>query len=223
MSQYFPKLYKGFGGNINVKVDLSYYATKTDLKNATGTDTSNFALKSNLAKIKFSLKTELGKLHIDKLKPVPVDLSKLSDVVKNEVVKETVYDKLVAKVNNIATIGFVLKTKYETDKSDLKKKISDADKKISDTSGLVKKSDYNAKISEIESKILSISGLATTSALTAVKNKVPDVNSLVKKTDHNTRIIKTEKKVSDHNQEKYITTTEFNNLATGVFTARLAQ
>ena len=84
MSQYFPKPYKPFGGDINVKVCLSNYATKTDLKDATGIDTSNFALKSNLA----SLKTEADKLVIKKLVTVPVDLSKLSDVVKNYVVKK---------------------------------------------------------------------------------------------------------------------------------------
>ena len=78
MSQYFPKSFRTFGGNINVKVDLSNYATKTDLKN------SKFALKTNLA----SLKTEVEKLDIDKLVPIPVDLSKLSDVVKNDVVKK---------------------------------------------------------------------------------------------------------------------------------------
>ena len=110
---------------------------------------------------------------------VPVDLSKLCNVVNNEVVKKTVYDKLLAKVNNVDTSRFVLKTKYDTNKSDLEKKISDADKKIRDTSGLVKKSDYSAKISEIESKIPSISGLATNAALTAVE--IPDVCSLVKK------------------------------------------
>ena len=79
MSHYFPKPFKSFGGNINVKVDLSNYATKTDLKNVTHVDTSSFALKTDLA----SLKTEVDKLDIEKLVPVPVDLSKLSDVVKN--------------------------------------------------------------------------------------------------------------------------------------------
>ena len=69
--------------------------------------------------------------------PAPVDLSKLRDVVKNDVVKKTVYDKLVAKVNNIDTTGFVLKTKYDGDKSDLEKKICGADKKIPDTNSLV--------------------------------------------------------------------------------------
>ena len=73
-----------------------------------------------------SLKTEVDKLDIDKLTPVPVDLSKLSDIVKNDVVKKTEYDKLVAKVNNIDSTGFVLKTIYDTDKSDLEKKIPDA-------------------------------------------------------------------------------------------------
>ena len=78
MSQYFPKPYEPFGGDINVKVDLSNYATKADIKNISHVDISNFALKTNLA----NLKTEVNKLDIDKLVSVPVDLSKLSDVVK---------------------------------------------------------------------------------------------------------------------------------------------
>ena len=86
MSQYFPKPFRSFGRNINVKVDLSNYATKTDLKNVTQVDTSIFALKTNLA----SLKVEVNKLDVNKLAPVPVDLSKLSDVVKNDAVKKTV-------------------------------------------------------------------------------------------------------------------------------------
>ena len=106
MSQYFPKPYEPFGGDINVKVDLSNYATKTDIKNISHVDTSSFALKSNLA----NLKTEVDKLDIDKIVPVPVDLSKLSGVAKNDVFKKDVYDKLVTKVNNIDTSGFVLKT-----------------------------------------------------------------------------------------------------------------
>ena len=75
-------------------------------------------LKTNLA----SLKTEADKLNIDKLVPGPADLSKLSDVVKNDVAKKTVYDKLVAKVNNIETSDFLLKTKYQTGKRELEKK-----------------------------------------------------------------------------------------------------
>ena len=84
MSQYFSKPYQPFGGDINVKDDLSNYATKTDIKNIAHVDTSSFALKTNLA----SLKTEVDKLDIDKLVSVPVDLCKLSDVVKINVVKK---------------------------------------------------------------------------------------------------------------------------------------
>ena len=84
MSQYFPKPYEPFDGDINVKVDLSNYATKIDIKNISHIDTSSFALKSNLA----SLKTEVDNLDIDKLVPALVDLSKLSDVVKNNVVQK---------------------------------------------------------------------------------------------------------------------------------------
>ena len=78
MSQYFPKPYEPFGGDINVKVDLSNYATKADVKNITHVDTSSFALKTNLA----NLKAEVDKLDIDKLVPVPADLSKLKKTVK---------------------------------------------------------------------------------------------------------------------------------------------
>ena len=103
-----------------------------------------------------------------------------------------------------------------TDKTEL-------EKIIPDTSGLVKKTDYNAKITEIEGKIRSTSGLATNAALTAVENKIPNINSLVRKTDYDRKITGTEKKLTDHNHYKYITTTEFNSLATDAFNARLAQ
>ena len=139
MSQYFPKPYEPFSGDINVKVDLSNYATKADIKNISHVDSSSFALKTNLV----NLKAEVDKLDFDKLVPIPVDLSKPIHVVKNDVVKKYVYDKLVAKVSSIYTSGFVLKTKYDKDKSEL-------DNKIPYTSGLVKKADYNAKIADIE-------------------------------------------------------------------------
>ena len=108
---------------------MSNYATKTDIKNISHFDTSSFALKSHLA----SLKAVIDKLDIDKLVPVPVDLSKLSVVVRNDVVKKTVYDKLVAKVISIDTSRFVLKTKNDTDKTELEKKnldLTDFVKKI---------------------------------------------------------------------------------------------
>ena len=117
--------------------------------------------------------------------PVPVDLSKLNDVVKNDVVKKAVCDKLVPKVNNIDTSGFILKTKYDTDKAEL-------EKKIPDVTDLVKKT----KLIELENKIPDVSGLARKSALTVVENKIPDVGSSVKKTDHNRGITKIETKIT---------------------------
>ena len=169
MSHYFSKPYEPFGGDINFKVDLSNYATKADIKSISHVDTLSFALKTNLP----SSKTEVGKLDIDKLVPVPVDLSKLSDVGKNNVAKKNAYNKLVAKVDNINTSGFVLKTKYETDKSEL-------ENKIPDSSDLVKKTDYYAKTTDIEGKIPNVSNLVTKTALTTVENKIPDVSSLEK-------------------------------------------
>ena len=145
MSQYFPKPNEPFRGDINVKIDHSNYAKKADIKNISHVDSSRFVSKTNLV----SLKAEVDKLDIDKLVLVPVDLSKLSDVVKNDVVKKDVYDKLVTKVNNIDTSGFVLKTKYDTDKSEL-------ENKIPDTSGLVKKTNYDDKIVDIEGKFLML-------------------------------------------------------------------
>ena len=102
MNEYFPKP-QSHEENIKVKIDLGNYATKEDVKNITHVDTSSFALKTNLS----SLKTEVDKLDIDKLVPVPTDLSKLSNVVKNDVVKKAVYNKLVAKVDKIDTSDFM--------------------------------------------------------------------------------------------------------------------
>ena len=141
MSEYFPTLFSDYE-NIKIKVDLSNYATKADIKNITHVDTSNFALKTNLA----NLKTEVDKLDIYKLVPIPADLSKLSKVVKNDVVKKTVYDKLVTKVNNIDTSDFVLKTNFNT-------KITELENKIPSISNLVKKTDYDIKVTEIENKL----------------------------------------------------------------------
>ena len=126
MSQYFHKPYEPYGGDINVNVDLSNYATKTDLKNISHIEVSSYALNSDLA----SVKTEVDKLDIDKLTPVQGDLAKLSNVVKNDVVKKTDYDKLVNKVNRIDTTNFVSKTKYEKDGSDFEDKINKIDKKF---------------------------------------------------------------------------------------------
>ena len=105
-SQYIPKPYKSFRGGISVKVDISDYARKADFEYRTGIDTSILALKSNLA----NLKAEIDTIDADKLKLVPIDLSKLSNVVDNDVVKKIVYDRLVPKVNNIDTVGLFFYT-----------------------------------------------------------------------------------------------------------------
>ena len=154
MIRYFPKPYEPFSGDINVKVDFLNYATKADIKNMLHVYTLSFALKTNLA----SLKTEFDKLDIDKC----------SDVVKNHVVKKTEYDKLVAKVNNIDASNFVLKTKYNTDKTELENKIPNVTDFVKIT-----------KLTELENKIPEISNLATKTAFTTVENKIPDVSNLV--------------------------------------------
>ena len=115
-----------------------------------------------------------------------------------------------------------LKTKYTADKSDMEKKICDAENKFLILVDLLKKTDYNAKISEIKSKIPTINGLATKNALTAVENKIPDISNLVKKTDYDAKIKDIEKKVTNHDHDKYITSSEFNNLTAKKFAARLA-
>ena len=209
----FPKPYKPFGGDINVKVNLSNYATKTDIKNISHVDTSSIALKSNLA----SLKTEVDKLDLDKLKnfpinlsnlknkvdkldvdilvPVPVDLSKLSNVVKNDVIKETAYN---AKIKNI-------------------------EDKILDITNLASKTILNTKVNGVKNGIPSISGLATTFALTVVENKIPNDSNLFEKTDYDTKVNEIEKKITDHTHDKYITIPKFNKLTIENFAARLVQ
>ena len=149
MSEHFPEPYDHFGGNINVKVNLSDYATKADLKKAIGVGTS----KSDIA----SLKPEADKLDIEKLETVPVDMSKLSSVVKNEFVKK----KLC-----IIKLDLEKKNQCHRQKTFLI---------------LVYLRKLNAKITETEGKIPSITGLATTTALTAVENKIPNASNLVKK------------------------------------------
>ena len=155
MSQYYPKPYRNLGGNINVKVDLSNYATKADIKNISHVNTSSFALKTNLA----SLKIDINKLVIDKLAPVA---------------KKAVYDKLVEKVNNIDTSGFVSKTKYD-----------ELEKKIPDISSFVKKTSYNSKVDT----------LATKTELPTVENKINSVNNLITKTDFNAKVTEIEGKI----------------------------
>ena len=143
-------------------------------------------------------KPEVDKLDVDKLATGPVDLSKLSNVVKNDV-KKTVYDKLVAKVNNINTSGLVKKTDYNT-------KITEIEDKSPNSNSFVKKTNYNTKIIEIEGKIPDISGLATKTALTTVENKIPSITGLVKKRDYNTKITDIENKLNNRNHDKHVAT-----------------
>ena len=112
---------------------LSNYGTKPDLKIISHVDVSSFVLKSNLA----SLKTEVDKIDADKLKTVPVDLAKLSNVVKNDVIKKTEYNKLVTKIDNIDTTNFVRKNR-----TDFEDKIDKKDKKIPNFTNLVKKNRF---------------------------------------------------------------------------------
>ena len=144
-SQYYPP-YKSSSNNIKVELDLTNYARKTDLKNIMHSDVSSFASKTNLA----ALKTEVDKIDVDKLKTVPVDLAKLSNVVNNDVVKKTDYNTKVTSIENqIAgvtkntldnlgditklkaddTNNFVLKTKLASDVTTLENKIDTVDKK----------------------------------------------------------------------------------------------
>ena len=148
MSEYFPEL-KSSGERVKVEFDLSYYATKTDLKNVTEVDTSSFATKVDLA----NLKSDVDKLGIDKLVPLPVDLSKLSDVVKSDVAKKNVYN---AKIKNI-------------------------EDKIPDITNIVTSASLNVRINEVKGEIPIITNLATTAAYTTVNNKIPNVSNLVKK------------------------------------------
>ena len=144
-SQYYPP-YKSSSNNIKVELDLSNYATKKDIKYITHVDVSGFASKTNLA----ALKTEVDKIDADKLKTVPVDLAKLSNVVNNDVVKKTDYNTKVTSiesqitgltkntVDNLADItklkavdtsNFVSKTKFTADTNTLENKIDDVEKK----------------------------------------------------------------------------------------------
>ena len=145
MSTYYPP-YRSSSNNIKAELDLANYATKTDLKNITHVDVSSFASKTNLA----ALKTEVDKIDVDKLKATPIDLAKLSNVVKNDVVKKTDYNAKVTSIegqiagitkntiDNLADIkklkavdanSFVLKTKLECDVTILENKIDTVDKK----------------------------------------------------------------------------------------------
>ena len=170
MSYYPP--YDNSSNNITVELDLSNYATKGDVKNITHVDVSSYATKTNLA----ALKTEVDKIDADKLKTTPADLAKLSNVVKNDVVKETSIEAQIAgltkntvdnladitKLKAIDTINFVTRTKFSADTNSLDDKIDGVEKEKPDISGLATKtslnsylqaSTFNSKVTEVENKI----------------------------------------------------------------------
>ena len=206
MSYYPP--YKSSSNNIKVKLDLTNYATKTDLDNITHVDTSSFASKTNLA----ALKTEVDKIDVDKLRTAPVDLAELTNAVENDLVKKTVYNTKVTsiegqlagitkktidnladitKVKAIDTNSFVLKTKLASDVTTLENKIDTVDKKIPDISGLATKtslnaylqtSTFNSKVTEVENKIKAADIIAksASSKANAIRS---DLTAYAKKTD----------------------------------------
>ena len=175
---YYPP-YKSSSNNVKVQLDLTNYATKTDLKNITHVDVSSFASKTNLA----ALKTEVDKIDTDKLKTAPADLAKLTNAIENDAVKKTDYNTKVTsieaqiagltkntvdhladirKLKAIDTNSFVLKTKLASDVTTLENKIDTVDKKLPDISGLATKtslnaylqtSAFNSKVTEVENKI----------------------------------------------------------------------
>ena len=145
MSTYYPP-YKSSSSNVKVELDLTNYATKTDLKNVTHVHVSSFASKTNLA----ALKTEVDKIDVDKLKTAPVDLAKLTNAIENDLVKKTVYNTKVTSietqiaglskntVDNLADItklkaidtnSFVTRTKFSADSNALDDKIDSVEKK----------------------------------------------------------------------------------------------
>ena len=173
-------------------------------------DVSSFASKINLA----SLKAEVDKLDIPKLIPIPQDLAKLSNVIKNDVVKKTEYHNLANKVNNINTTGFVSKITCTSDigkiNNILKTGSDVASKddwenlkaKISKVDNFLFLLDFHNKVTELENKIPNVANLGTKSLLSAIENKIPDINGFVKKTDYSTEITKI--------KNDYVTTSALN-------------
>ena len=233
MSQYFPP-YNNSGENIKVELDLSNYPTKKDIKDIIHVDTSSYALKTNLA----VLKTEVDKIDTDKLKTAAGNLAKLSNVVKNDVVKKTTYNTLKNKVDAIDTSKFVSRTKFRTDTNALDDKIDKVEKKIPDISGLAKKSSVTCLITEqedytdevkkkipdisglasktelrdVENKIPDVSGLTTASALTAVENKISDITSLITKTDFDAKLKNNSDRVTNNKSKDLLLDNELKKI-----------
>ena len=146
------------------------------------------------------------KLDVDKLVPVPVDLSKLSDAVKHDVVKKDLHNAKIK--NNEDKIPDITKLAINTT---LNAKINEVKNEISSVTNLVTTTALNAKINDVKSKIPNITNLATNTSLSAVENEIPNISNLVKKTNYNTKINEIENKITtDRDHDKYVTTQEFN-------------
>ena len=203
MSQYFPKPCRSFGGSVKVELDLSIYAIKAELKNATGIGASSFAKKTDLVNLKSdadkldidrlknvpnnlnSLKSKVDKLEVDKKVPAPFNLSKLSDTVKNDVVKNDVYN---AKIKII-------------------------EDKMPEITNLATYASLNAQIKKVEIEIPIITNLATIAALTTVENKIPNVSDLIKKADYDVKISEME--------SKYFATSDYNKFTSNTLDANI--
>ena len=207
MTTYYPP-YKSSGNNVKVELDLTNYATKTDLKNITHIDVSSFASKTSLA----ALKTEIDKIDANKLKTTPVDLAKLTNAIENDVVKKTDYNKKVTSieaqiagltknaVDNLADItklkaidtnSFVTRTKFSADTNALDDKIDGIEKELPDINGLATKtslnayfqtSTFNSKVTEVENKIKD-AVIKAKSAVTKANTIKSDLTDYAKKAD----------------------------------------
>ena len=166
MSTFFHVLEGGGLGEIKVKLDLSNYATKTDLKNVTHVDVSSFASKTNLA----SLKTEVDKIDVEKLKTVPAELAQLTNKVANDLVEETDFNALEKKLTDNKTGQDNLEITVQNNNLTTKTSINNLKAKVDsiDLSKYVKKTDYDTKVGNLELKIPDISGLLQTSAFNPV-------------------------------------------------------
>ena len=199
MSNYFPT-YNNSSDNIKVELDLSNYATKKDIKDITNIDASGFVSKTNLA----ALKTKVDKIDIDKLKTVPGDLAKLSNVVKNDVVKKTDYD---TKVSNIESqIAGVNKNALESlaDKNTLKTKTVNTSNFVTRTKFSTDTNALDDKIDKVDKKIPDISGLATKTSLTAY----------LQTTTFNSKITEVENKITTNDALAKVAGTKINNIET---------
>ena len=163
------------------------------------------------------LKSKVDRLNIGKLETISVDLSKLSDVVKNEVVKKTEYNAKIKDIEDemLDIINLPINTA-------LNSKINAVKDETPSINNVATNDGLKAKIYEVKEKIPSITNLATTTAFTAVESKIPNVSNLIKKIDYNTEISEN-KIVTVHYHDKYIATPEFNKLIWESFTARLKQ